>query len=103
MSVVRQPTETEWDAATRQGGSLVKKSVGRRVLSILEHRQNPSIATGVMFGALHEVCLMAAVGCPEQKRHVLEQHLLAIVRGVVRGLEHPVQDNGMPFRGVLDA
>lgn len=103
MSIVTQPTEAVWTQATKQGATLLKKSVGKRVLSILEDHQNPAIATGVMFGALQEVCAMAAVACPEQNRHVLEQHLLAIVRGAMRGLEHPVQDNGKPFIGVSDA
>jgi hypothetical protein len=97
------PSEDEWIAAGHAGEQAVKDVVCATMLDHMTDRHHPATYLAVAFGAVAAVA-NAARACGASSGHaVLEEYLVAYVRGAMRGADGPAHEDGRPYEGTTNA
>lgn len=100
MSTSLPPPE-EWQSAAESGEAAVRRAMQPVLLSLLDGRHHPATWMAALLGAAHEIAATgrAATGNPA----VMEEYLVAHVRGGCRGADGPIHEDGRPFEGTANA
>jgi hypothetical protein len=102
MSDTRPPKD-EWQAAGEAGERAVKDAVCAAMLAHATGHHHPATFLAVAFGAIVAVA-EAARACGASSGHaVMEEYLVAHVRGAMRGADGPVHEDGQPYEGTANA
>ncbi len=97
VSAFVPPTDEEWQRAAEVGQRIVGNALAGKILRRIARGSTQALDLAVCFGALNGIVGAACAGSNPDARPLLEAHLVAIVRGVCRGLEAPVHADGTPF------
>lgn len=95
------PPEEQWQRASKVGERVIRTAIQEKIMRRLQRGAHPYDALAMMFGAmtsLAQATRALSKGTPEATS-VLEQNILAYVRGAIRGLDGPVNEDGSPFTG----
>lgn len=101
LPTVHRMPDAEYDAF----GAAVQKDVRRAMRRHYDkHMRKPtlleaSVASGVA-AIIEGASLLHAISASQE---VAERVAFAYLRGAIRGLEHPINDDGSPYTGAFDA
>jgi hypothetical protein len=91
------PGKESFDRAAHLGEQLVKQHIAAKIMRRMKRGAEPWDWFAIMSGVFREASrLVTALSRPES-RALLEQHLVATVRGAVRGAEGPLNEDGSKF------
>jgi len=96
------PPEAEWQAAGEAGEQAVKDAICAAMMAHCGPEHHPTTYLAVAFGGIIAVAQAARAAKPEASA-ILEEYLVAYVRGACRGADGPVHDDGRPYEGTSNA
>ncbi|MBR0649543.1 hypothetical protein GXW78_07720 [Roseomonas terrae] len=92
-------SEQEWDAIGNRADTAARKALTQLALkAVRKHGSNEPIAL-VACGGARAVGELGRIGVLPERMHLVEEMLVAYLRGAVRGLDHPVHEDGRPRDG----
>jgi hypothetical protein len=93
------PDKDAWKRAAETGERVVRASLGDKVMRRMKRGADPWDALALGFGAHKAVVEYLVAMSQPDGRSVMEANLLATVRGICRGCQWPINEDGTRYEG----
>ena len=98
-----RPPEAEWTACAQSAENAVLTALSAALLPFCNDRYHRGTTAAGLFAAIAAVTEIArGIGDPSGYP-VMEEYLVAYVRGGMRGAEGPIHNDGRPYEGTARA
>jgi hypothetical protein len=92
-----------WERAAWAGENIVKRHVVDRIRRRLDRHDHPAHMFALVFGVVSETARLARALCvhkDDETIAIVERAMMAYVRGQIRGLDGPIDEDGSPYDGI---
>ena len=98
------PTQAEWDECAQAADEATRVFVASLAQAALNNGKHPGVTIIIGYAALTACAeYIRAVSNPDPKAVTINEiTAIAYVRGVIRGLDHPINEDGAPFKEALN-
>ena len=98
------PTQTEWEECAQAADEATRVFMASLAQAALNNGKHPGVTIIIGYAALAACAeYIRAVSRPDPKAVTINEIIaIAYVRGRIRGLDHPINEDGTPFTEALN-
>ena len=93
------PDEATWDALGNKADMVARKALTTLAMKAVKKHGTNAVIGLIASGGMRAVAELARIGADPTKMHLAEEMLVAYLRGAIRGLDHPVHEDGRRWSG----
>lgn len=94
-------TAADWDTLGNRADEIARRAVAAFGIKMVRRHDTGAAMVPIVAGTARAAGSLARSIVPSESLHLIEDMMLAYLRGAIRGLDGPIHEDGRPWEGTF--